>query len=334
MARRRAAQLAVSRPALALALSIGAALVAFGCGDGDSSVDREPAGSRAGAEASDFPRPYSRSFREFIRNMPQGPELVPSVGLLEPGPNRLAFALFDRGSRQIGGLDAALYLALGLDEPVHGPFRARYERITVSERFRSRQSSNPDVARSFYVAHVRLSEASSYTAVAVSKLGGRWVASTPTQLNVTRGGSVPAVGDRAVRVHTPTAGSPAELRALEGRVPPDTMHEVDLADALDEGRPVLLLFAAAARCQSRLCAPVTDVAEQVNAELGREVEFIHVEVYRAGDPERGVNPQVRAWRLPSEPFAFAINSNGRIEARLEGAFSARELRAAVRTVVR
>jgi len=34
---------------------------------------------------------------------------------------------------------------------------------------------------------------------------------------------------------------------------------------------------------------------------------------------------VRRWNLPTEPWAFAIDREGRVAARLEGAFSAREL---------
>ncbi|MDX6622064.1 MAG: hypothetical protein QOK36_4450, partial [Gaiellales bacterium] len=44
---------------------------------------------------------------------------------------------------------------------------------------------------------------------------------------------------------------------------------------------------------------------------------------------KGYRPQVRAWRLPSEPWTFVIGSDGKIATRLEGAFSAAELRAAV-----
>ena len=57
--------------------------------------------------------------------------MAPSVSLLEPGANRFGFALFDRGNRQIGDLEVALYVAGGIDETAHGPFAADYERIEV-----------------------------------------------------------------------------------------------------------------------------------------------------------------------------------------------------------
>ena len=97
---------------------------------------------------------------------------------------------------------------------------------------------------------------------------------------------------------------------------------------------MLLLFASPALCESKACGPVTDVAEQVKREFGDRVAFIHMEVFKDNDAGKGVRGQVRAWGLESEPFAFAINSSGRIAARLEGAFSVRELEAAVRKALK
>jgi hypothetical protein len=42
-------------------------------------------------------------------------------------------------------------------------------------------------------------------------------------------------------------------------------------------------------------------------------------------PARAYRPQVGKWRLPSEPWAFAIDRRGIVVDRLEGAFSPREL---------
>ena len=112
------------------------------------------------------------------------------------------------------------------------------------------------------------------------------------------------------------------------------MHDVDLADALTENRPVILLFATPALCTSRVCGPVTDEAEEVKSEYGTKVDFIHMEIYKDNDANKGYRPQVQAWGLATEPFLFAINRRGRIAARYEGAFSVPELEAAVRKALR
>jgi hypothetical protein len=121
------------------------------------------------------------------------------------------------------------------------------------------------------------------------------------------------------------------------------MHDVDLVDALKRKRPVVLLFATPALCQSRVCGPVVDVAEQVKAKFEGKADFVHMEIYRDNDPNKGPRPQVPAWGLCSrtgksitctEPWLFTIDSRGRVAARIEGAFGPPELEAAVRRALR
>jgi hypothetical protein len=319
---------------LAAAAALTALLVAgvLGCGDdGDGAVVDMPA-----PRAADFPEPSGRSFRDLIGNYPGGPVVAPSVSLLEHGPNRFGFGLFDRGNRQIGGLEVALYVARGLDEAVHGPFTAKYEPIEVEPEFRSRTSSeDPDSASSVYVAQVDFPRRGTYVAAALALLNGRLVAASPAQVQVGEGQEVPAPGDRAVRAHTATVESVGgDIERIETRVPPDSMHEVDLADALDEGRPVTVLFSSPALCESRVCGPVTDVTEQVKSEFEDDMDFIHVEFYEDNDLRKGAVAAARAWGLTSEPFVFTIDREGVVAARIQGAFSADELRAAVRRALR
>ena len=68
--------------------------------------------------------------------------------------------------------------------------------------------------------------------------------------------------------------------------------------------PIVLLFATPQFCQSRVCGPVVDVAEQAKHEFGDEARFIHMEIYNDNDPSKGVRPQVRAFHLPTEPWLF------------------------------
>jgi hypothetical protein len=314
------------------------ALVLSGCGGGKS--ENGDAGSGAepprAAAAESFPATSSRSLRELLRNMPSGPALAPSVSLLHSGRNRFGFGLFDRGNRQIADLNVAVYVSRGLDEPAHGPFVARFEPIDVQGRYRSRQTvEDPNAASSVYVARLPLASSGGYTVAAVAELDNRFLATSPVQVAVNDRSPVPGVGDRAIRVHTPTKSSVGgDIEKIETRIPPDSMHEVDLADALDRKRPVLLLFSTPALCESRVCGPVTDVAEQVNAEYGESMDFIHMEVYKENDLQKGPRPEFLAWHLRREPMAFAIDRRGIVTERLEGAFSVRELSAAVRKALR
>jgi hypothetical protein len=326
-------------PALVAALA-ALALGLVSCGSDDDDDAGESAGSpeneRVVSRREDFPRPSGRSLRDLVGNMRQGPALAPSVKVLEPGTNRFAFGLFDRGSRQIGGLQVALYVSRGVDETAHGPYAARYEPIEVEGRYRSRTTAeDADSAKSVYVARLPFSSAGPYLVSAVVKFGQEQVATSPAQVRVTDNPTLPSIGDRAVRVHTPTLESVAgDAEKIDTRIPPDSMHDVDLADALDRHRPVILLFATPALCESRVCGPVTDVAEQVKAEYGDRADFIHMEIYNDNDLNKGLRPQVKAWGLRNEPYLFAIDGRGRIVDRLDGAYSVAELEAAVHKALR
>lgn len=118
--------------------------------------------------------------------------------------------------------------------------------------------------------------------------------------------SVPDVGDKAPLIHTPTADDVGQIGDIDTRIPPDSMHGTDFADVLGK-EPILIVFATPQLCQSRVCGPTVDIVEQVKAEHGDGVTFIHMEVYNDNDPNKGLRPQLRAYHLPTEPWAFIID---------------------------
>jgi hypothetical protein len=138
------------------------------------------------------------------------------------------------------------------------------------------------------------------------------------------------VGDKAPKIDTPTVQSVGgDSKQIDTRVPPGSMHEYNFADVLGK-RPILLLFATPALCQSRVCGPVVDIAEQVKASHEADTAFIHMEIYNENELEKGFRPQVAAYKLPTEPWAFAIDRQGKVAARLEGAYSPHELNEALK----
>jgi hypothetical protein len=164
-------------------------------------------------------------------------------------------------------------------------------------------------------------------------MDGRLVAASPSPLGVK--GSLPPPpdeGQQAVSVHTLTVHDVKKVSAITTRVPPDTnLLQDDFAKVLGR-KPVVLIFATPALCQSRVCGPVVDVAEQVKSAFGNRVAFIHQEIYKDNQPNKGLRPQLLKWRLESEPWTFVIDRSGRITARIEGAVSVPELRALVQKV--
>lgn len=318
----------MARSAALLAMAL-AAVAPIGCGPTDAP---EPSASPSPPMTSArFPSPRGRSLDEIRRGLGPGLALAPGTAVLEPGRERFAFAMFDRARRQVAEAPAALYVAPEDGKGVRGPFMARHESLVVKPQYRSRSvATDPDAARSVYVASLPFRRPGSYRVMSLVRLDDRLVATDPLKVRVTRSSPVPAVGEPAPRVSTPTIASVGgALDLIETRDPPDSMHDTDFADVVGR-RPVVILFSTPALCKSRVCGPVNDVAEQVKAEHSGEAAFIHVEIYEGNRTDGGLRPQVKAWHLPTEPWAFTVGRDGRVAARLEGAFSPGELEAALK----
>jgi hypothetical protein len=110
------------------------------------------------------------------------------------------------------------------------------------------------------------------------------------------------------------------------------LHKVSLSEVVGTGRPVAVLFATPALCQSQYCGPVLDELLDVRRPYEDRVAFVHVEIYRSN---RGADlaPTVEAWGLPTEPWFFTIDGAGTITGRLDGAFGGDEMTAQLDTLV-
>jgi hypothetical protein len=308
-----------------------AALVGAGCGGSDSTDEKAPPPARA----QDFPKPKGKSIRQLLAGLPSGPVLAPSGSVFRPGKDRVGFALFRRDRSQITNASVALYAAPAGGGPANGPYLARYEDLSVKPQFQSRQTAtDPNAAKSIYTVSIPFAKPGTYELLGIAKQGGKLVAATlPSAGLVVKSAAkdpIPAVGSAPPRIHTPTLTDVGgNAGAIDTRLPPSSMHDVDFADVLGK-KPVVLLFATPQLCQSRVCGPVVDLAEQVKANASNsDVAFIHMEVYRDNRIDKGIRPQMAAFHLQSEPWLFTFNRAGKVAARIEGAFSERELNDAI-----
>ncbi len=322
-------------PTALIATLLLACAVLVACGDDSND---EPASAPPEVNLKDFPAANGRSLRELLAKLTQGgPVLAPSVADLTVGKNRYGFGLFDRSRKPITDVPAVIYIApVGGGEAI-GPIKAHFESLAVKPQFQSQTSSrDPDSSSHVYVADIDFPTAGDYDVIGMAKLDNRLVAALPVSgpTVVKKEDSVPSVGDPAPRIHTPVpADVGGDLSKIDTRTPPSDMHEVDFADVVGK-KPVVLLFATPLLCQSRVCGPVVDIADEVRAERGEDADFIHMEIFQDNTVDKGYRPQVQAFGLPSEPWVFTIDRNGKVAARLEGAFSARELNAAIDKAVK
>ncbi|MDP2711436.1 MAG: hypothetical protein Q8O56_09475 [Solirubrobacteraceae bacterium] len=315
---------------------LASTVVLAACGaDDDGGAAPAPAQPAAAAPAH-FPSVEGKTLQALVEGLPKGAILnVSSAKGQRVGRNRLGFAIVDRANKQIDVSAVAVYTARPDGTQLRGPFVARKESLDVATQYRSAQTSS-DLASgdSFYVADAVYGSRGPHIALGLVRLDGRLVVAEPVSaLPIGEQGGPPQIGERAIRVKTQTgADVGGDLTRISTRIPPaPRLLETNFADVVGK-KPVVLLFATPALCASRTCGPVVDIAEQVRAQNGKGVTFIHQEIYQDNDPGKPFRQPVLAWRLPTEPWAFVIDRSGKVSARFEGVFSVGELARAVERV--
>jgi hypothetical protein len=318
------------RHAIAVAPLVAVALALAACGSGGDGDDSESGSPAAKVPSTtQFPKTRGRTMNELTSSVQPGPVLAPSVGELTPGTNRFGFGLFDRARRQITQAPAAIYVGRGPNARAYGPYVARWEDMKVKSRYLSKSvQTDPDAAKTVYVSNVDFKKPGKYVVVVLVRLDNRLVGAA-ADVKVLKKSNVPKVGDKPPLIHTPTKQSVGgDLSKIDTREPHDDMHDVDFASVYGK-KPIVYIVSTPALCQSRVCGPVLDIAEQVKHEHKNDAAWIHMEVYNDNDVNKGFRPQLVKWNLQTEPWVFTIDRKGRVAARIEGAYGVDELVKAV-----
>jgi hypothetical protein len=340
-------------------LAIPALLAGCGSGGSDTTgsssmgeVENAPAPS-----PSAFPSAEGKTFGEIIESAKHSKLVTsPAAMVFYKGENRFPFGVFGAEREQVSDAEVALYFVQvpelhpknhkrkkgeqtqarlkAVEEPAIGPFPASIESLQTKPAFRAATTTgDPDAASVVYASNVDFPANGDWRVAALIKEGGEYSASLMPDVLVGEFHRVPRPGQRPPAIHTPTAADVGgDLSQITTRIPPDTQNKVDFADALGK-EPIILLFATPQFCQSRVCGPVVDVAEQVKQVYGDKAAFIHMEIYNENDPAKHVRPQVAAFHLPSEPWLFAIGRDGRVQDVIEGAFGVDALTRVVKQVI-
>jgi hypothetical protein len=345
----------------ASACLIAASGLIAGCGGdststGPGSGASETAQSRPAPPKSEFPATDGRTLKELINDADKRSELVvtPAALAFYKGENRYPFGVVERDVGRVDDAEVALYYAKvptprpgaksksgnksqavkaeeqALEEPAIGPFPAAIESLATKGAFRARSTADdPNAAGVVYSSQLDFPSDGEWRLAAVVKEGGETSATLLPSVAVGEFTDIPRPGRQAPLIHTPTAADVGgDLSKITTRIPPDTLNKVDYADALGK-EPIVLLFATPQFCQSRVCGPVVDVAEQAKHEYGDKAAFIHMEIYKDNDPAKHTRRQVRAFHLPTEPWLFTIDRSGTVRAAVEGAFGIEEMDRAV-----
>jgi hypothetical protein len=324
--RRRFTRLAVL-PALAAL----AAVVVAGCGGGTGETRPAP-------PPKDFPQARGKTISQLLHSsgaVPSNLVVAPASQVFDTGAERYPFGVFTAGQEQVEDVEVALYFAKDGRSKVIGPLPAKLETLQTKPAYRSQNGSGPGEAKSVYVVpKVDFPADGSYLAIAMLKgKDGKLEATRVPSPVVGEYPKVPKVGERPPKIETLTAADVGnDLEKIDTRVPPDQMHKVDFAEVLGK-KPIVLVFATPALCQSRVCGPVVDVAQQVADKFEPRADFIHQEIYNENEISKGLRPQLKAFHLPTEPWTYLIGKEGVIKDRLSGAYGVDELEEAMQTIL-
>ena len=166
------------------------------------------------------------------------------------------------------------------------------------------------------------------------------------QVEVTDGFSVVDIGSKAPASMNRTIETAAGLEELSSAHEPEPdLYTTSIANALNQGRPTMVVFSTPAFCTSATCGPQVETVSEVQGKYGDRASFIHVEVYDnphevQGDLDKAItSPIMDEWGLTSVPewtnesWVFVMDREGKVTARFEAYSTATELEDALLKVL-
>lgn len=252
---------------------------------------------------------------------------------LTVGENRFLFGLLDENDEPITGADV----------------RVRFYNLDVSESEPVTESSARQIHTQgavpeyewLYVARVTFPQAGEWGAEFEIRRPDEDVETVRFRFPVREETLVFDIGEPVPATKNLTVedvdGNIFDRRLTTDPEPDPGLYQMTVAEALNAGKPFVVVFATPGFCQTRTCGPMVDVVKSVSPEFAGRVNFIHVEIADLdATTNRGelvYNPFFYEWTLPSEPWTFVVDAQGRVFAKFEGVLLPDELRQSLREVL-
>jgi hypothetical protein len=197
----------------------------------------------------------------------------------------------------------------------------------------SHEHSKETDVRGFYATHLHFPRPGPWgLEVGVRHEDGS-VETVRLTVTVLAASSTPSLGQLAPRSRNLIAADVRSLHQIDtSEVPDPRLHQVRISDAIDQGKPQIIVFATPQFCTSRMCSSVVDIIRTLVPVYSDRVVFTHQEIWQDFAAER-VFDTVREWKLPSEPWIFVVDGQGMIRARFEGLVTVGELEAALKRML-
>ena len=250
---------------------------------------------------------------------------------LAVGENRVAFGLLRPGEGALKDADVELQTFFLADSEQIGPVQ------TLSPEFRLW----PGGAGGAYVANLEFDRSGEWGLRVEARAADGSNLIAGSRVEVAQTAATPAIGAPAPRSENKTAAAASNLAQITSDTSPDAdLYRKTVADALDESRPLLIVFATPAYCRTATCGPQLNAVKSLKNRHAERMDFIHAEIYDNPEEIRqnGLSAArtadiVSEWNLPSEPWTFLIDANGAIAAKYEGFADEAELDAAIGEVL-
>ncbi len=242
---------------------------------------------------------------------------------LSVGPNRLTFFLLDG--------DSQIVKAPEVDVGVHHRQSVASETV-LQKASKARFRPWPLGGLGVYTAQVFLDQAGAWTLMVFVTGPDGSVSLGQGTFQVKERSSTPSIGSLAPPSRSKTSGDVDNLEELTTARPPDPdLYRMTIADALASGKPLVAVFATPAFCKTATCGPQVAVVGGVKDRYKDRANFIHVEIFDnpqeiEGDLSKArVAATVEEWGLPSEPWTFILDAQGRIAAKFEAFATGEEI---------
>ncbi len=270
-----------------------------------------------------------------------------AVGPVAVGFNRLAFGLVDEG----GGLvdDAEVTATMWtLSDDGNGAMTGTevgthsLTQVALPQDYQHEHADGSDHLHdardaTVYVAEVELDQPEWWGAELSITVDGEQLDPIRVPFWVDTDTPEPGIGERIPASRQPTTAD-TDVELIDSADPPrPELHDMTVADALGLRRPLMVVFATAAFCQTQFCGPVLDgVVIPLSERYGDRMEFVVVEPFDLAMARQGElvpMPIMNEWGLASEPWVFVTDADGVVTHRFQGITSLDEVGAAVEQVL-
>lgn len=265
--------------------------------------------------------------------------VIPAMSEVTVGTQRFTFAAFTKDGDLFETPQAAVqfYLLKGQEDVRKRSYQATFYRleIEVPHLHEGGEVHGHQDVKGFYLVPQAEFDSTGVWRADVTLGTGERKGSLAFQVEA--GTETPAVGAPAPASKNLAAKDVPDLTQLTTRTPPyPRFHQVSIAEAIQEHRPLVVAFSTPAFCVSRICGPVLEIVRSVADGVGDETAFVQIEPYDITEARTQgkleLTPVSRQWALQSEPWVFVVDKQGKIAAKFEGLLTRQELLEAIRKV--